>query len=121
MMRARGINVNTHVLVPRLKAPEVCNGSNQLGECAPCLKSSDCVGSYYCCPYMKKCVSSSVMPCYYPIAECSPMCYDNMDNAHCNCKNPDFPNNWCEKFNYVTIKSDKYIKQSFRPLCSFYP
>ena len=40
-------------------APEVCNGSKQLGECARCRKSSDCEGSFFCCPRMKMCASSS--------------------------------------------------------------
>eukprot|EP00092_Neocalanus_flemingeri_P082326 GFUD01103047.1.p1 GENE.GFUD01103047.1~~GFUD01103047.1.p1 ORF type:complete len:104 (-),score=13.49 GFUD01103047.1:75-386(-) len=74
----------------------VCNGVGATGECGQCLNSADCISGYYCCPYMRKCVASSSMPCYYPIADCRPMCYDNLDPNSCNCANPDFPNNWCQ-------------------------
>ena len=76
-------------------APEVCNGSKQLGECARCRKSSDCEGSFFYCPRMKMCASSSTS-CPSPTASCSPRCGDSDVNADCTCMHADFSNNWCE-------------------------
>lgn len=68
-------------------------------KCTPCLTHSQCREAYdsswFCCPYMKKCVSSSSMSCFYPIADCRPPCHDSswpLDG--CKCNNADFPNNW---------------------------
>lgn len=51
------------------------------GGCAKCVTSSQCSQAYgdgwFCCPYMKKCINSSRMPCYTPTARCSPRCYAN--------------------------------------------
>jgi len=77
---------------PATSAPCVAEGS--LGKCQPCLKSEQCGGGRYCDPYMKKCVRSSNEPCYVPIAQCEPMCWDSLDNADCTCKNANFPSNW---------------------------
>lgn len=69
-------------------------------KCTNCLTHGQCKEAYddawFCCPYMKKCVNSSSMPCYYPIATCSPPCHDaTWPLAGCDhCKNEDFPNNW---------------------------
>lgn len=70
-------------------------------KCTNCLTSAQCREAYggnewFCCPYMKKCVNSSRMPCYYPIATCSPPCHDSVwPLTGCShCKNEDFPNNW---------------------------
>merc|ERR1739845_172605 len=50
------------------------------------------MGGGYCCPYMKKCVSSGTQPCYYPIANCLSPCHKKA--SECSCKNSDFPQNW---------------------------
>mmetsp|Transcript_9427 Transcript_9427/g.25597 ORF Transcript_9427/g.25597 Transcript_9427/m.25597 type:complete len:549 (-) Transcript_9427:187-1833(-) len=71
-----------------------CVEKQSLGQCEPCLKSEQCAAGKYCCPYMKKCVASSSDPCYYPIAQCVPMCYDSKDNSQCECSNSDFPDKW---------------------------
>jgi len=71
-----------------------CTEKHSLGQCQPCLKTEQCGHGKYCCPYMKKCVASSRDPCYYPIAQCSPMCYDSRDNSQCDCANADFPDKW---------------------------
>ena len=46
------------------------------GRCETCFHQSQCVDGFYCCPYMRKCVSSSSMPCGYPVARCRPLCFD---------------------------------------------
>jgi len=68
-------------------------------KCTKCLATSQCREAYgddwYCCPFMKKCVNSGSMSCFYPIADCrSPVCRDETWPIDCNCNNPDFPNNW---------------------------
>lgn len=89
-----GVNcVATAVAVSSASKPD-CVKDNTLGKCAPCLKGSQCIKGYYCCPYMKKCVASSSMSCTYPIANCRPMCYDSMDNKKCKCGNSLFPAKW---------------------------
>lgn len=47
------------------------------GKCETCFHGDQCIPGYYCCPYMKKCVSSSSMSCYRPIADCRPICFDS--------------------------------------------
>jgi len=49
-------------------------GSIQRGSCLPCRDNMQCGGGF-CCPYMKKCVTSSRQPCGGPIAECRPTCH----------------------------------------------
>jgi len=71
-----------------------CVEKQSLGQCQQCLKSEQCGHGKYCCPYMKKCVAGSSDPCYYPIAQCNPRCYDSMDNSQCQCTNADFPDKW---------------------------
>lgn len=71
-----------------------CTPKASLGKCQPCLTNDQCKdnratgkGTWYCCPYMKKCVETSSMGCYYPIANCRPMCYDSqVDTCSCNGK-----------------------------------
>jgi len=59
-----------------------CTAKASLGKCEKCQTTDQCQGNganggtWYCCPYMKKCVETSSMPCYTPIANCRPMCYD---------------------------------------------
>jgi len=43
---------------------------------------------------MKKCVPSSSTPCSYPIAQCSPMCYDSANQNSCTCADSSYPDNW---------------------------
>jgi hypothetical protein len=63
-----------------------CLQKQSVGKCGKCLTSDQCANGY-CCPYMKKCVETSSTQCYYPIAECQPMCYDSMIKAGtCTCK-----------------------------------
>jgi len=71
-----------------------CIKKFSLGKCQNCLKNNQCRKGFYCCPYMKKCVSSSRMPCGWPVAGCRPMCYDFKSNAACKCSSKDFPFNW---------------------------
>jgi len=71
-----------------------CVEKHSLGQCQPCLKSEQCAHGKYCCPFMKKCVTSSRDPCYLPIARCVPMCFDSKDNSQCQCTNSDFPARW---------------------------
>merc|ERR1712086_713188 len=60
-----------------------CTAKASLAKCEECQTTDQCQGNsanggtWYCCPYMKKCVESSTMPCYTPIANCRPMCYDS--------------------------------------------
>ena len=72
-----------------------CTPAKSVGQCGNCLKGDQCKEGY-CCPYMKKCVPTSSTPCYLPIANCQPMCYDSMDVSSCSCKNTDFPTNWAK-------------------------
>ena len=44
------------------------------GKCQSCFLNTHCTAGFYCCPFMKKCVSSSSMGCTYPIANCRPTC-----------------------------------------------
>ena len=46
---------------------------------------------------MKLCIPSSTTRCWGPIdkfADCTPRCYDNMDQNSCSCSNSDFPEKW---------------------------
>lgn len=68
-------------------------------KCTNCLTHNQCRDAYgsnwFCCPFMKKCVNSSSMSCYYPIANCRPPCHDSTwPLSSCNCENSDFPRNW---------------------------
>lgn len=60
-----------------------CTAKASLGKCEPCQTTDQCQGNsanggtWFCCPYLKKCVETSSMPCSYPIANCRPMCYDS--------------------------------------------
>jgi len=57
--------------------------STSPGHCTNCLESAQCQSGAYCCPYMKKCITSG-MSCYTPIATCQPTC----SSAHCtSCQN----------------------------------
>ena len=47
------------------------------GKCQTCFHQSQCIDGFYCCPYLRKCVSSSSMHCSSPFAECRPLCFDN--------------------------------------------
>jgi len=71
---------------------------NYLDWCQPCLFSAQCPTGGFCCPYMKKCVSSSSHGCYTPIADCIPPYHESTtgypDSRQCG--NSDFPNNWMD-------------------------
>merc|ERR1711920_118873 len=68
--------------LPSCSAP----AARSRGQCESCLQSDQCPEGYYCCPYMKKCVSSSSMSCFYPIASCSPTCRDSKCTSEgCDC------------------------------------
>lgn len=55
-------------------------------QCESCIESGQCPDGYFCCPYMKKCVSSSSMSCRYPIASCRPTCHDSKCTSEgCDC------------------------------------
>ena len=71
-----------------------CVQPHSVGQCGQCQSGDQCASGSYCCPFMKKCVTSGSDPCYYPIAQCSPMCYDSMNQETCTCSNADYPNNW---------------------------
>lgn len=77
---------------------ENCLKPHSVGDCGKCTHKIQCPEGWYCCPYMKLCVSSPSHSCRYPIAECSPTCsefkYDDMKDCQSNCKNRDFPTYW---------------------------
>jgi hypothetical protein len=60
------------------KTPEEsdCVAPHSVGQCGQCRTSDQCAEGSFCCPFMKKCVASSFDPCYYPIADCRPVCHD---------------------------------------------
>jgi hypothetical protein len=53
-----------------------CVPKKSVGQCGKCQTKDQCKTGY-CCPFMKKCVNSGSDSCYYPIANCRPMCYDS--------------------------------------------
>ena len=59
----------------RASCPEPAAKSR--GQCESCYLDSQCPASYYCCPYMRKCVDSGTMQCRGAIADCNPRCYDS--------------------------------------------
>lgn len=66
--------------------PAPADGSR--GPCETCFHGDQCQQGFYCCPFMRKCVSSSSMACRYPVAMCrTPTCYDrSCDKASgCDC------------------------------------
>jgi len=69
---------------------------NYLGWCENCMFNAQCPQGGFCCPYMKKCVSSSSHGCFAPIAECRPPYHESTqgypDSRQCD--NSNFPNNW---------------------------
>jgi len=74
-----------------------------LTKCMNCLASVQCQTGWFCCPYMKKCVESSSMPCSSSsgpptgaLGKCNPRCYDRMNPfTECSgCTAPDFPAKW---------------------------
>ncbi|CAK9016531.1 Cap-specific mRNA (nucleoside-2'-O-)-methyltransferase(Poly(A) polymerase regulatory subunit) (Poly(A) polymerase small subunit) (VP39) [Durusdinium trenchii] len=75
-----------------------CIQKNQLSTCERCLNSEQCGGGMYCCPFMKKCVSSGDQKCMTPIAFCQPPCMDSQPFEQCKCNpkgSPDvFPQGW---------------------------
>jgi len=82
---------------PTVAAPTIqgtCTPRGSVAQCGECQTGDQCAAGF-CCPYMKKCVASSSTGCYYPIANCRPMCYDSAAAAGtCSCQNSDWPNNW---------------------------
>merc|ERR1712086_359004 len=82
----------TPVPVP---SSDSCTAKASLGKCEQCQTTDQCQGNsanggtWYCCPYMKKCVEKSTMPCYMPIANCRPMCYDSKVST-CKCDGNQF-------------------------------
>eukprot|EP00929_Paragymnodinium_shiwhaense_P038706 TRINITY_DN20429_c1_g1_i1.p1 TRINITY_DN20429_c1_g1~~TRINITY_DN20429_c1_g1_i1.p1 ORF type:complete len:276 (-),score=34.97 TRINITY_DN20429_c1_g1_i1:370-1197(-) len=70
------------------QADVTCVEKHSLGRCEPCFSSVMCAQGWYCCPYMKKCVTRCTR-CPYPIADCRPSCF-NDDPSMCRCGNPDF-------------------------------
>jgi len=71
---------------------------NYLDWCEPCMFSGQCPQGGYCCPYMKKCVSSSSHGCFTPIADCVPPYHESSQNypEGRQCGNSNFPNNWMD-------------------------
>lgn len=55
------------------------------GQCESCLTGADCQSGQFCCPYMKKCVASGSTPCSFPIASCSPSCFDSSCSGTSGC------------------------------------
>jgi len=54
-----------------------CVGAGTVpNDCSACRESSQCQSGGFCCPFMKKCVTSSSQSCSYPIASCQPICHD---------------------------------------------
>lgn len=75
-----------------------CIKPHSLPKCGQCLTHDQCAEGWYCCPYMKRCVSSGTMPCPTPVASCVPVCHEHVsgpDGSGCTtCTNADFPKNW---------------------------
>eukprot|EP01001_Neometanema_parovale_P003620 NODE_147_length_3150_cov_118.375289_g137_i0.p1 GENE.NODE_147_length_3150_cov_118.375289_g137_i0~~NODE_147_length_3150_cov_118.375289_g137_i0.p1 ORF type:complete len:714 (+),score=204.53 NODE_147_length_3150_cov_118.375289_g137_i0:753-2894(+) len=72
---------------------EACKGVQ--GSCGNCLTKDNCKEGLFCCPSMKKCVSSGTS-CYTPTARCSG-CYDSTYKntpSQCSCQNSAFPSTW---------------------------
>merc|ERR1712039_877925 len=68
--------------LPSCQAP----ADRSRGSCESCFLDSQCQTGYYCCPFMRKCVSSSSQSCFYPIAQCQPLCGGNACTAQgCEC------------------------------------
>ena len=108
---------------------QACTAPKSVGQCGQCQTGDQCENGY-CCPFMKKCVTSSSDPCNYPIASCQPMCYDSYNQEKCDCKNSDYPNNWagptCQKLEVTlapqstpkpTIASQPCVAKNSQPLC----
>merc|ERR1719210_2559004 len=57
------------------------------GPCETCLHEGQCMDGYFCCPKMKKCVSSSSMSCSSPTAGSHPTrCPSSKCNMNgCDC------------------------------------
>eukprot|EP00929_Paragymnodinium_shiwhaense_P038704 TRINITY_DN20429_c0_g1_i3.p1 TRINITY_DN20429_c0_g1~~TRINITY_DN20429_c0_g1_i3.p1 ORF type:complete len:280 (-),score=28.67 TRINITY_DN20429_c0_g1_i3:43-882(-) len=88
-------NASAVVLRGGSAASQQCVKKHSLGRCEPCFSSLMCAQGWYCCPYMKKCVTRGTR-CFYPIADCRPSCF-NDDPSKCNCGNPDFRMNKWQK------------------------
>jgi len=76
---------------------DACPKEENRGECERCMFSSQCEGDSYCCPYMKKCVSTSSTSCYTPIGYCDESSCDENQSGYpesCSCSNPDWPHSW---------------------------
>lgn len=59
--------------------------------CQVCRETPQC-SSGFCCPFMKKCVSSSSQRCGYPIASCRPTCF----TADCSTCSPTDGSNYSD-------------------------
>ena len=73
-----------------------CTPKKSVAQCERCINGDQCIEGF-CCPYMKLCIPSSTTRCWGPIdkfADCTPRCYDNMDQNSCSCSNSDFPEKW---------------------------
>ena len=57
--------------------------SDKRGKCMSCFLNEHCIDGFFCCPYMKKCVSSSSMTCFGPVAGCNPTCGEWMASKKC--------------------------------------
>lgn len=53
-------------------------------DCGICRETAQCKDGGFCCPFMKRCVTSSSQSCSYPIADCRPTC----SQANCNTCRP---------------------------------
>jgi len=83
------------------RCPVEAENSGPRGGCAKCITNAQCADAYgqgwFCCPYMKKCINSSSMPCYTPTARCNPRCFANNFDEAMNCGGCDWDlDNWVD-------------------------
>lgn len=93
------IDHHIYLIASLAETTENCIPPKSVQKCEPCLKSEQCMEGMKCGSYQKKCVNKLIYNnprtvCYFPIAECNPRCFDNMDPYTCSCKNEDFPDKW---------------------------
>jgi len=98
--------VSTQVLSASNTTSSGCTrpGSVPGGSCQPCKESAQC-SSGFCCPYMKKCVTSSTQGCSYPIASCRPTCF----TASCNSCSPTDGSNYNSGWGSPTCSSEEVV------------
>lgn len=72
-------------------SPSSCTPKNSVpNDCSKCMSHDQCATGGFCCPFMKKCVTSSSQGCSLPIASCSPPCHKTTVQECPQCTNTAF-------------------------------